>query len=208
MPTCRRRRPRSSVSARRSEESVQPLAARSWAGARRPCSSGPVTESCWLAPRNRAERRHSPTSGFGREQPYEVRAGCRRCRTAPDRSSDGPGSFRGPRTHPTGTTCVPSRAYRIIEKRGTGGGGFPTIYAGFFRWATELDKRVQGMDLAGLVRESARRWTEPAHEFRQASNPWPFRSQPMQNRRRWYSRWKETTRRLPRHRERSSATPI
>lgn len=74
-----------------------------------------------------------------------MRAECRRCRTSPDRSSDVLGGFRGPRTHPTETTYFPSRTYRISEKRGAGGGGFPTIYAEFLGHGTST-LLTQGFD--------------------------------------------------------------
>lgn len=60
-------------------------------------------------------------------------------------------------------------AYQIIEKRGTGGGGFRTMYAEFLGEAAALDRRIVQLSLVGLMQESARRWTELANEFRQAS---------------------------------------
>lgn len=60
-------------------------------------------------------------------------------------------------------------AYQIIEKRGTGGGGFRTMYAEFLGEAAALDRRIARLNLVGLMQESARRWMELANEFRQAS---------------------------------------
>lgn len=65
-------------------------------------------------------------------------------------------------------------AYQVIEKRGTGGGGFRAIYAEFLGEAAELDKSIERLKLAGLMRESARRWTELANVFRQASESMVF----------------------------------
>ena len=65
-------------------------------------------------------------------------------------------------------------AYQIIEKRGTGGGGFRTLYAEFLGEAAELDINVERLNLVALMRESASRWTELANEFRQASESMVF----------------------------------
>lgn len=65
-------------------------------------------------------------------------------------------------------------AYQIIEKRGTGGGGFRAMYVEFLGEAAALDRRVERLNLVGLMQVSARRWTELANELRQASEAMIF----------------------------------
>lgn len=74
MPTCRRRRPRSSASARRSEESVQPLAARSG-----PAHAGPARLA--LSPNRAGWRRAIGQNADIRRPPGS--AGSSRTRCAP-----------------------------------------------------------------------------------------------------------------------------
>lgn len=65
-------------------------------------------------------------------------------------------------------------AYQIIEKRGTGGGGFRTMYADFLDEAAAFDKQITLLKLPPLMRQSARRWSELADEFRRASEESQF----------------------------------
>lgn len=50
-------------------------------------------------------------------------------------------------------------AYQIIERRGTGGGGFRKMYAEFLEEAALADPRIAELELPPLMADSARSWT-------------------------------------------------
>ena len=52
--------------------------------------------------------------------------------------------------------------YQIIEKRGTGGGGFRLMYADFLRQAAQWVPRIAELRLAELMLQSGRAWQELA----------------------------------------------
>lgn len=60
-------------------------------------------------------------------------------------------------------------AYQVIEKRGTGGGGFRRLYADFLAEAQELVPMVKSLGLAALMREKAEAWTSLALAFKEIS---------------------------------------
>lgn len=60
-------------------------------------------------------------------------------------------------------------AYQLIERRGTGGGGFRKMYADFLDELALLDDEIRSSALAALMRESAATWTQLALTFKAAS---------------------------------------
>lgn len=65
-------------------------------------------------------------------------------------------------------------AYQIIEKRGTGGGGFRLMYADFLDELATIDPAVQASTLPRLMRESAAAWTALAQTLKNASEGTSF----------------------------------
>ena len=65
-------------------------------------------------------------------------------------------------------------AYQVIEKRGTGGGGFRKMYAEFLTEAGRNDKRISEYCLPELMRECARQWTDLAMQLKAASESESF----------------------------------
>lgn len=60
-------------------------------------------------------------------------------------------------------------AYQVIEKRGTGGGGFRKMYAGFLHEAEEFLTPVKEHQLVGKMQHAAHTWTQYALVFKQQS---------------------------------------
>lgn len=60
-------------------------------------------------------------------------------------------------------------AYQIIERRGTGGGGFRTMYAEFLEEAALADPRIAALQLPSLMADSARCWTTLAQTLKAGS---------------------------------------
>jgi hypothetical protein len=60
-------------------------------------------------------------------------------------------------------------AYQLIERRGTGGGGFRTMYADFLDELALLDDDIRRSTLPTLMRESAAAWKQLAMTFKTAS---------------------------------------
>lgn len=60
-------------------------------------------------------------------------------------------------------------AYQVIEKRGTGGGGFRIMYADFLVEAEAIVPQVKEAGLVQLMRESATAWTALADDLREGS---------------------------------------
>ena len=60
-------------------------------------------------------------------------------------------------------------AYQIIERRGTGGGGFRKMYAEFLEEAALADPRIAALGLPLLMAESARCWTALAVVLKDSS---------------------------------------
>ena len=60
-------------------------------------------------------------------------------------------------------------AYQIIEKRGTGGGGFRKMYSEFLLEASEILPQIQRMNLVELMKYSANLWTNFALTLKQES---------------------------------------
>ena len=60
-------------------------------------------------------------------------------------------------------------AYQVIEKRGTGGGGFRTMYAEFLREAGEMLPAVRAAKLVEMMQRSAVAWTGLAALLKMAS---------------------------------------
>lgn len=60
-------------------------------------------------------------------------------------------------------------AYQIIEKRGTGGGGFRSMYARFLDELAAMDPVIQASTLPQLMRKSAAAWTTLAQTLKIAS---------------------------------------
>ncbi|MDO9179636.1 MAG: BtrH N-terminal domain-containing protein [Agitococcus sp.] len=65
-------------------------------------------------------------------------------------------------------------AYQVIEKRGTGGGGFRKMYAGFLDEAVHYDANVQKYRLPLLMRACEKTWTALAMCFKSASESTHF----------------------------------
>lgn len=59
--------------------------------------------------------------------------------------------------------------YQVIERRGTGGGGFRLIYKEFLKQAEQLLPEVYGLGLVSLMAECARSWQELALALKRAS---------------------------------------
>ena len=59
--------------------------------------------------------------------------------------------------------------YQIIEKRGTGGGGFRLIYAEFLEWAASLVPGIESLGLPERMRTSAAAWSNLAAALKSAS---------------------------------------
>ncbi|HSV96978.1 MAG TPA: BtrH N-terminal domain-containing protein [Spirochaetota bacterium] len=59
--------------------------------------------------------------------------------------------------------------YQVIEKRGTGGGGFRLIYAEFLKEAASLVPQIPALGLPELMREAARAWSDLARALKGAS---------------------------------------
>jgi len=59
--------------------------------------------------------------------------------------------------------------YQIIEKRGTGGGGFRLMYADFLTQATQWVPRIAELKLAELMLQSGRAWQELARTLKKLS---------------------------------------
>ena len=51
-------------------------------------------------------------------------------------------------------------AYQAIEKRGTGGSGFRGMYAEFIAETEAMAPEIEGLNLSGLMRDLAGKWTE------------------------------------------------
>jgi hypothetical protein len=60
-------------------------------------------------------------------------------------------------------------AYQIIERRGTGGGGFRLMYADFLEEAAKVLPEVEEAGLPGLAREAGTAWTELAMALKAVS---------------------------------------
>ncbi|RZU36771.1 butirosin biosynthesis protein H-like [Fluviicoccus keumensis] len=60
-------------------------------------------------------------------------------------------------------------AYQLIEKRGTGGGGFRKMYADFLDELALLDNEIRNSPLPALMRKSASAWTQLALTLKVAS---------------------------------------
>lgn len=60
-------------------------------------------------------------------------------------------------------------AYQVIEKRGTGGGGFRQMYAEFLVEASQDDQRIRSHQLPTLMDECAQQWTKLAMQLKSAS---------------------------------------
>lgn len=67
-------------------------------------------------------------------------------------------------------------AYQVIEKRGTGGGGFRQMYAEFLVEASRNDERIRSHRLPTLMGECAKQWTELAMQLKSASESESFPS--------------------------------
>ncbi len=59
--------------------------------------------------------------------------------------------------------------YQVVEKRGTGGGGFRLMYADFLKEAAAWVPRIDGMGLPALMLESARAWQDLAKTLKALS---------------------------------------
>ncbi len=59
--------------------------------------------------------------------------------------------------------------YQVIEKRGTGGGGFRLMYADFLDGAARLLPDVKRLGLASLMRAAASAWSDLAMALKEAS---------------------------------------
>lgn len=82
-----------------------------------------------------------------------------------------------PRWQTTGDWRWTTRfAYQVIEKRGTGGGGFRTMYAEFLADASRNDKRIRSYQLQTLMGECAQQWTALAMQLKSASESESFPS--------------------------------
>ena len=60
-------------------------------------------------------------------------------------------------------------AYQVIEKRGTGGGGFRAMYSEFLDEASEIVPEIHGAGLVDLMRTSAEAWSALADCLRKGS---------------------------------------
>jgi hypothetical protein len=60
-------------------------------------------------------------------------------------------------------------AYQVIEKRGTGGGGFRLMYADFLKEAEAYVPEIASRSLSQKMREAGHAWTELALALKQAS---------------------------------------
>lgn len=60
-------------------------------------------------------------------------------------------------------------AYQVIEKRGTGGGGFRAMYSEFLDEASEIVPEIHGAGLVELMRTSAEAWSDLADCLRKGS---------------------------------------
>lgn len=67
--------------------------------------------------------------------------------------------------------------YQVIERRGTGGGGFRLIYADFLEEAASFLPRVRELSLPELMRGAARAWTDLAISLKQMSEREVFSSE-------------------------------
>ncbi len=75
-----------------------------------------------------------------------------------------------PRWETTGDWRWTTRfAYQVIEKRGTGGGGFREMYAEFLVDASRNDNRIRSHQLPTLMGECAQQWTRLATELKSSS---------------------------------------
>ncbi len=75
-----------------------------------------------------------------------------------------------PRWEQTGDWRWTTRfAYQVIEKRGTGGGGFRRMYAEFLEEAARNDLRILQHGLPRLMRASEQQWSILASELKTAS---------------------------------------
>lgn len=82
-----------------------------------------------------------------------------------------------PRWETTGDWRWTARfAYQVIEKRGTGGGGFRQMYAEFLAEASRNDKRIGSYRLPTLMGECAKQWVELAMQLKSASESESFPS--------------------------------
>lgn len=59
--------------------------------------------------------------------------------------------------------------YQVIEKRGTGGGGFRLMYADFLDEAAKIMPRVEALGLPAMMREVAASWTDLAEACKAVS---------------------------------------
>lgn len=60
-------------------------------------------------------------------------------------------------------------AYQMIEKRGTGGGGFRQLYADFLKESEPLVQEIQKFGLSDMMQKSSSLWTEIALLLKNAS---------------------------------------
>lgn len=60
-------------------------------------------------------------------------------------------------------------AYQVIERRGTGGGGFRIMYADFLDEAAPLCPAIAELGLGRMMREASRAWTRLALRLKEAS---------------------------------------
>lgn len=65
-------------------------------------------------------------------------------------------------------------AYQVIEKRGTGGGGFRKMYAEFLDEASRNDTRIKAHQLPSLMENCATQWTKLSDALKAASESASF----------------------------------
>lgn len=72
-------------------------------------------------------------------------------------------------------------AYQVLEKRGTGGGGFRIMYAEFLGEAEAIMPRIEEVGLAGMMRDSATAWSALAECLRVGSESDAFPAEAISN---------------------------
>ncbi len=65
--------------------------------------------------------------------------------------------------------------YQVIERRGTGGGGFRLLYSRFLEEAAACLPQIELLGLPGMIREVASAWTELAETLKIASEEEKFK---------------------------------
>lgn len=71
-------------------------------------------------------------------------------------------------------------AYQVIEKRGTGGGGFRTMYAEFLEQVKDILPAVEAEGLPEMMRESASAWSQLAEQLKAGSEAEQFPQEQLQ----------------------------